>query len=69
MLDRLKCLSPALLALLLIAAPTEEQQPAVNPNVRFGGYSSPMPTSSCCKYPTGKWLAGEGVTGCLVGGV
>src|SRR5262245_55265752 len=40
MLARLKCLSPALLALLLAAPPPAAQEPganpAVNPNVRFG---------------------------------
>src|SRR5205823_13413840 len=36
MLARLKCLLPALLALLLAASPPAAQQPAVNPNVRFG---------------------------------
>jgi endonuclease G len=36
MLARLKCLLPALLALLLATSPPAAQQPAVNPNVRFG---------------------------------
>jgi endonuclease G len=36
MLPRLKCLLPALLALLLAASPPAAQQPAGNPNVRFG---------------------------------
>jgi len=36
MLARLKCLLPALLALLLAASPPAAQQPAANPNIRFG---------------------------------
>jgi endonuclease G len=36
MLARLKCLLPALLALLLTTAPPAAQQPAENPNIRFG---------------------------------
>src|SRR4051794_15373824 len=36
MLSRLKCLLPALLALLLVTEPQAAQPPEVNPNVRFG---------------------------------
>jgi endonuclease G len=36
MLARLKCLLPALLALLLATSPPAAQQPAANPNIRFG---------------------------------
>src|SRR5947208_745957 len=36
MLARAKCLLPALLALLLAASPPAAQEPAANPNIRFG---------------------------------